>query len=153
MKHRHHHGFKKLGLAVMGFVSLGMASAAFSGCRHHRSPEKRAEWVVKKISSELDLTDVQVAKLNSIKDEFLAERKAHEGKRKVAVDEFLKQVRSDKMDTAKLQSIVDDRKLHMDQMGPKLVARIAEFHAMLTPEQRNKAADKLQKLADRFHND
>ncbi|MBL7713970.1 MAG: Spy/CpxP family protein refolding chaperone [Bdellovibrionales bacterium] len=146
-----YHAFRKLGFVVLGIATLGIAPLAFSGCRHHRSPEHRAEWVVKKIKGELDLTEVQVAKLNSIKDEFLAERKAHDSKRRLAMDEFLKQVRSDKMDTAKIQGLIDERRTHMDQVGPKIVARIAEFHAMLTPEQRNKAADKLQKFADRFN--
>ena len=47
-----------------------IAVFAFSNCRH-RSLEQRAEWIVKKISSDLSLDDKQKSELNRIKKEIL----------------------------------------------------------------------------------
>ena len=60
---------------LIKITSLSLiALLAIINCRHH-SMEQRAEWIVKKVSSELDLDDKQKTELQRIKKEILDKRK------------------------------------------------------------------------------
>lgn len=114
------------------------------GC-WHRTPEARAAWVVKRISSKLDLNKEQKAKLESIKDEILAKRKTWQSQGLSARNELLAQIRSDKIDQAKVRDIVGES-AQKKEMREFFIAKFAEFHAVLTPAQRAKLAEIFDKV-------
>jgi hypothetical protein len=64
---------------IMGVVLI-LVGTAYFGCRSHspedvaKRHEKHAEWIVEKITDELDLTAEQQKTLNTIKDEVLAKQ-------------------------------------------------------------------------------
>jgi uncharacterized membrane protein len=134
------------------FPVLAIAAGALflSGCRGRHcgwnsSPEQKADRIVKKIASELDLRPEQKTKLDKIKADILA-RKAdfsavHAGFREVA----LAQIRSASVDQAKLNQGLEDREAKMKELRAFLVGEFVEFHDMLDSTQREKLASKLER--------
>lgn len=116
---------------------------------HSQSPEKKAEWVVKKISNELNLDDNQKAKLNDIKSEFLTKHQSIGDMKSEIWDEMYKQVISEKIDEEKLNALFAEKETQFKDMRTFSISKFAEFHAMLTPEQRNELSEKMKKFKEK----
>jgi uncharacterized membrane protein len=138
--------FWTLGLVAAAIGALGVAGCGRYGCRHGHDPAQRADWIAKKIASELDLNDAQKAKLDLIKQEFLAQREKGKQEREEAFQTLLAQIRSKQLDTEKLQALIDRRHKHMEEVAPTVLKKIADFHASLSDEQKEKAARKFEKF-------
>mgnify|MGYP003597251757 CR=1 FL=1 len=129
-----------------------MSVAAVTNCRpwKHKSPEERAEWMAKKISKELDLNDAQKQVLNKIKDEIVAKHKAEKSNRDLQFAELTKLIRSETIDNKKLTELRQRHRAERETMEAMFVEKALELHKVLTPEQRNKAADLLEKHMKHF---
>ncbi|MBK8398443.1 MAG: Spy/CpxP family protein refolding chaperone [Leptospiraceae bacterium] len=127
-----------------------IAIFAISNCRH-RSMEQRAEWVVKKISSDLSLDDKQKAELQRIKKEILDKKKELDVK--LIPEEIVEQVRVAQFDEAKVNKAFETTGIKRDQMRIFMVKKFSEFHAVLTPDQRNKLADRITELLKKHSHD
>lgn len=138
--------FYSLGLLATAIGAFGLAGCGRQGCRHGHDPAQRAEWLTKKIASELDLNEPQKAKLDLVKQEILAHHEKGKQEREEAFRTILAQIRSKQLDTEKLQALMDRRHKHMEEIAPSVLQKIADFHASLTDEQKEKAAQKLEKL-------
>lgn len=115
-----------------------------AGCAHHfahKSPQERADWLVKKTNHELKLSEAQLGKLNALKDELLAAhreyRKRHGDTRK-AVDELLSQPT---LDQARVLAIIKERTREVDDKAPQVVSAFADFYDSLNPTQQKKLHD------------
>lgn len=135
-----------LGLLGATAVALGLAACGRYSCRHHGDPAQRAEWITKKIASELDLNEAQKAKLELVKQEFLAQREKGKQEREEAFQTILAQIRSKQLDTEKLQALIEQRHKRMGEAAPSVLKKIADFHASLSDEQKEKAAQKVEKF-------
>ena len=133
-------------------IVLGLLVA---GCSKHRfynkSPQEKAEWVAKKISSELDLDDSQRAKLDEIKTEVLAKQQSFSGIKSELWDEVHKQITSGAVDEQKLNNLFAGKETQFTEMRTFAISKFAEFHAILTTEQRAELAEKMNKMHDRWH--
>lgn len=138
---------KPLTTTLLAATAVMFIGAAVMGCGrpHPPSPEKRADWIVKKVSSKLDLNADQKAKLNTIKEEVLARMKEESAGREKTGREALALVKSGKIDAASVNKLFDEREAAMKRLKPFFVEKIVEFHAMLTPEQRTTLADYMEK--------
>ena len=106
---------------------------------------------MKKIAKELKLNKQQKVELDRIKDEIMvkkAEFKVNHDEIKNAV---LSQVKSDSIDQAALNGLFGDKELEFKEMRAFLINKCAEFHSILTPEQRLKLADKMEKFHSKKH--
>ena len=135
---------------VLPVAAIASSAALFSGCHRscHRwsSPEGRADWVVKKISNELDLDASQKSKLDQIKAEVLSHKPNFAAWHDSLAGDFLTQLRSDKIDIEKVNSLLDDKEAKIKEFRVFLVNKFVEFHAILTPAQREKLATKLNEM-------
>lgn len=141
---------RRFGIRIATVVTALTLVATLLYCRKHRSAEERAEWMTKRITKELDLNDSQKAKLQTIKDEILARHKASKEPRAALMQEAITLVRSDALDKAK---VADLKKRHAQLHNARkdfFIEKVIEFHKVLTPEQRNKAADLMQKFSKHF---
>jgi protein CpxP len=141
---------KIIQLAVILFLT---ASSIFAGgCIKRRilcsTPEERADFFVSRIASSLDLTKEQVDKVNKIKDELLARTKTSSGERETTYKELIEMVKNDKLNRDSVENFINKREAKMKELKPFIIDKIVEFHYILTPEQRNKVAEKLDKF---FH--
>ena len=141
--------------AVIGLIAIIVIGLFVAGCSKHRfynkSPEEKAEWAVAKISSELDLDDGQKAKLDEIKAEVLAKHQNFAGMKTELWDEMHKQVTTDTIDEQKLNDLFAGKETQFSEMRTFMVSKFAEFHAVLTAEQRITLAEKMTKTHERWH--
>jgi Spy/CpxP family protein refolding chaperone len=153
--------FRMLTLPALLLV-LGTA-LAFGGAGKDDHAGKHADRMVSRMEKQLDLTKEQSAKIRAIlvKDTSSMPHRGMwkkgdgcEGCEKCSGHgmgmmgghgEFAKQMRAATIDTQALNKSFEDRQSRMQAMHAAHVARFVEIHAVLTPEQRAKLADKLEK--------
>ena len=131
------------GLYIALMISLVFGVGFFSGCRphgHHRG----VEFAVDYVTDVLDLNEAQQEQLNQIKDELMAKREQMRAKKAEHHDEIVVLLLSEEIDQAKVNAIIDEHKVQMDEMIDLAVVRIAEFHRTLTPEQKAKLVKKIE---------
>jgi protein CpxP len=136
--------------AVLGVAIFGV----MAGCGHrysHQTPQERADWIVKNISSELKLNDMQLGKLNALKDELLAVRaeyrKKH-GDTSKTVDELLSQPI---LDQTRVLDMVKERTQEVNDKAPQVVAAFAAFYDSLTPVQQKTLHDEFTERMEKRH--
>ena len=127
---------------ILTIVVALVAVTALVGC--YRTPEQRATHLVDRISDKLDLNADQKAKLNAIKEEFLAKAPAMRKAREESFDELIALMRAPKIDQDKVNTLMGKNKAQMDDLMRFISAKYIEFHDMLTPEQREKAAKEME---------
>lgn len=123
------------GIGVLLTLGSGVAMWKRVGL-FSNSPEERAAWVIRKLGRELSLEQKQLGHLNQIKDEILARRSKSDLEREQANRRILTQLEAERMDPAELNRIFDERMDSSREMRELLLLRVSEFHATLTPEQR-----------------
>lgn len=138
-------------------VSAAAVIFAMVGCGHQKfwnhedSPEARAAWVVKKVSDRLDLNPQQQEELNRISKEVMARRDEIRASREQSRQQVLAMVRSDAINRAELERLVNEKKAQIEEMIPFFMDKALAFHAMLTPEQRETLAAEIENHHSRGH--
>lgn len=142
----------KRSIAFTALLFLVISGIVLAGCGPRRffcaTPEDRAAMIVKKMTSDLDLTKEQVEKVNRIKDEILAKTKSIRDEREAVHAQVKALVTSATLDRNTVGRFLTGREEKFKALKPFFVDKIVEFHALLTPEQRIKVAEKMEK----FHN-
>jgi Spy/CpxP family protein refolding chaperone len=124
---------------------LGVGSLVFVGCRHP-GHQRGAAFMMDYMAEALDLTDTQQTMANSYKDEILAKIETRHSEKKKLHDELKNQLGSDTIDTVRVKTLIAEHRSGMDDVIDLVVDRIADFHATLSPEQREKLVSKLEKF-------
>jgi Spy/CpxP family protein refolding chaperone len=136
---------KKLSLTLIIFTVL--SALVFSGCA--RTPEQRAARFVEHIADELKLDDAQKVKLDRIKEEFLVKRLEMITERNETYDETIALMKSDRIDQAKFNALIEKSQARTGEAVKFFFTKFAEFHDMLTPEQRTKVVEHLNELREK----
>lgn len=134
-------------------IIILLAAAAvliLSSC--YRTTEQRAEHMVKYLAAELKLDESQTAKLETIKDEFLARRPGMIKLREESVREANELMRSADIDQARLNALVDRNQTQINELVRFVFAKFTEIHDMLTPAQREKLVVMIERhMKDKRH--
>ena len=144
--------------AFIKFAMITLLTAsmlgAMSGCAYsfrHKTPQERADRIVKNISDELKSNDAQLGKLNVLKDELLTMRGDYRKKRsdtKLAISDMLSQPT---LDQTRALTLIRDRTREVNEKAPQVVSAFAAFYDSLTPEQQKKVHDEVTKQMKRHH--
>ena len=137
----------KITLIVVLTALLALVTA---GCCH-RTPEQRAEHVVKHLVETLKLDAAQTEKLGKIKDEFLAKQAGMRTMREESVKEARELMMSPQIDQVTLNALMEKRQAQANDLIRFVFTKFTEIHDMLTPEQRSKLAGEMEKYASRAH--
>lgn len=129
---------------------LAISFVALIACHRHGGPEQRADWITGKISRELDLNDAQEAKLETVKQAFLENMKQHKGERSQSLDKVKQMISGDRLEAAQVKSLMAQRQKMMDESFDKVFGKVADFHASLTPEQKKKAVELIEKFESKW---
>lgn len=132
---------------VYSLVILAVVSSLLlvSACRHY-SGERRMEWMMKKFSKDLKLTDPQKVQLDVFKTEMVAEGRHFWVACSNAMDTMNLQLRSSECDKEQLANAFSRIAASQEAFSLLFIERLAEFHGSLTPEQRAILAQKLDKM-------
>lgn len=123
----------------------------FSGCKHSNR-KSHHDFALDYIEDVLDLTNAQKASLEQYEKEIM-EIAAPLKKEKVALHALAKQqLSSDEIDVEKVKAAMAEHQKKIAIVIDLTIEKLAAFHKELTPEQRNKLIEKLDKL-EKYHND
>jgi len=148
-----------VGLVILGAVFAFGASRSQSGwCsfggdgfspvhwgRHHD-----AQYRMDLIAEVLDLNETQKEKLVGVHDSMKEARQAFSQIRLESMDEVLDLISSETLDQVRVQQLVQRHQTLVDEYSPSVIVALADFHAVLTPEQKSKASQFLSKWKDRL---
>ncbi len=136
-----------VGLMVLGTAFAVGASKNYSGwCGSHDGGQGKID----RIANKLDLDVTQKDKLEAVQESFLEVRQAMSQARGQTFDQVLDLISSETLDQSQVQGIVKRHQSIVEEFTPKVTTKIADFHAVLTPEQKSRAAEFLQKWKERF---
>lgn len=128
---------------VIIILLTAVLALILSGC--FRTPEQRAEHMVKHLAAELKLNDSQTAQLEKIKDEILARRPGMIKMREDTVKEANELMKSAEVDKTRLNALVDKNQAQVNDLMRFVSDKFTEIHDMLTPEQREKLVAMIEK--------
>ena len=147
-------------LRTFSLLVLMLAFGATFAFGKHDHAGRGIDRMVAKMEKELNLTKDQSTKIRAILSEDTAGmgemRAMHRehggmapmgGMGMMGGPEFAKQLRADKVDTEALNKGFEERQTQMREMHAKHLAKFVAIHDVLTPEQRAKAADEMEKRA------
>lgn len=151
-------------LSAVGLVVLGVAFAFGASRNHsgwcgsheggfmpiHGGKHYDGQRKIDRIAEKLDLNETQKEKLQVVQESLQEVRQALSQARVQTFDEVLDLVSSETLDQDRVQQIVKRHQSIVDDFTPKVAAKIADFHAVLTPEQKSKATEFLKKWKGRF---
>ncbi len=117
-----------------------------SACRTQemRPPERATEFV----TAHLDLSDEQTRKVAPLAQNMFAEKEELLEMRKTLNIEIIAQMKSDTADAAKLEAVLNKNIEQLSLKLAKFSTNFAEFHAILTPEQRTELVEKIESRLD-----
>ena len=124
---------------------LGVGSLVFVGCRHP-GHQRGAAFMMDYMAEALDLTEAQQTMANSYKDEILVKIRSKHSDKKEMHAELKRQLSGSTIDTVRVKTLIAEHRAGMDDVIDLAVDRMAEFHATLSPEQREKLVGKLEKF-------
>lgn len=130
-------------ISLIGAGAL-VALTTISGCSHFRSPESRAEWMVDRVSSKLELNETQQAKLKSLSDEMLSTRKEMKLKFGDSREQVAALFEQSVLDQGKAVSIVKSHTKMVDEKAPVMVSAFADFYDSLDVEQQAEVREFIQ---------
>ncbi|MBW2517625.1 MAG: Spy/CpxP family protein refolding chaperone [Deltaproteobacteria bacterium] len=133
----------KKGLTISLICVFILAALIFNGCRSH-SANHKAEFMVDYIAETLDLSDAQRVQLDEIKEEFLARAKEMHAQKEAMHAEFKAELLKEEIDQQRVRELMAQKREQMTEMMDLAVARLAEFHKTLSPEQKEKLVAKLE---------
>ena len=142
---------KKSGKIVLAITILALSAVAITACGHRpHDPAQRAEWMVQRMTDHLDLNEEQQAKLRAIKAEFATSMKKYHEQRQQMFDRLAASIESPELDKQLLMEIVENRKQAYDDIAPRVIDKVIDFHASLNAEQKKKVADKMEHFREHF---
>jgi len=134
---------KKIWIVVVAALML-LGFAVINGCRHERHPG--TEFMVDYLAEALDLNDAQRREVDNIRAELMAKGKGLKAAHHRAVDEVKGLLMADELDQERLNQLVAEHRSRMDELVDLAIGRLAEFHRTLSPQQKAKLVDKMEKF-------
>jgi protein CpxP len=138
-----------LTLIAAGGLLAFTALATGCGRHHHRDPAQVASFVgarVDDLLDDLNATDAQRTQTHALKDRLLADGLKLHGEGEPVHAEVLAQWNSPTVDRARLHALVDERMDAFRAFAHEAVDAGADFHDLLTPDQRAKVAKKVERM-------
>ena len=138
-----------IGIVVAVLVVGGLVVKKIHNAHHGMHGGKMITWMAEKVAKKLDLTDEQKSRLDALVKEYQPRFEEIHTQHRDSARKIAAEFRKDTLTREALEA------LHQNQNQPDIHELIydflAEFHAILTPEQRDQAADHVLEHMER-HN-
>lgn len=130
---------------IITTLLTGSTMLLFGGCRHGHHKTEHIDFVIDYLEEVLDLDTVQQTKLTEIRKE-LTEKLATLRNSRHKMQPMLKeQLAGENIDKNVIKQAIAEHRQELDSLIDLAVDRLAEFHGLLTPAQRQKLIVKLEK--------
>lgn len=126
---------KTLTKAAITAVGAVLLVGSFSACSYHHDPEHRAQWVEKKVTRKLELTDSQQEKLKGISTEMMNARNDMKQQFGDDREQLLALLEQPSLDQDKALGMIQSHTQAMNDRAPIIVASVGEFYDSLSIEQ------------------
>ena len=136
-------------------VLAALLVLGLSGCirLHPPTPQERADRVVDHIVTKLDLDPNQKLQLQEIAQEVLAKGAELRAHRDEDFAELIDLLKSDSIDPTRFKVDVAMQQARAQDLVAFIAEKLRQFHDLLTPEQRAKAAQMLEEFRARHLHD
>ena len=122
---------------VVSVALIGLAFASGHGNGGwRRTQEEKISYLKFRITEKLQLNDAQKATLDRIAEDIMAKRQDHIGERQAFKEDLMDLIAKDTVTAEELKTLFDTKKPAIEGMMQLASEHIAEFHSILTPEQR-----------------
>ena len=121
---------------MTGGVLLTVGVVACNHGMHFGSAEERGEWMVQKVTNELELNQTQQARLAKVKNEFLDMRKSMRSDREQTRTDVLAMLKQPTLDRGKANEIVGQYIEKINSRSPVIIDAIGNFYDSLDDAQR-----------------
>ena len=119
-----------------------------AACKHGSHPCGFDEFdlaaVTNRIASRLDLNESQKEQLEQMAGEIMEQAKAMHADRETHRQQLADLIRQDTIDEAVVDEMIDQKMMQMREMADFVEERLIAFHGMLTPEQRETIATRIE---------
>jgi len=124
-------------LVVIGIVLLsGFAYARYQGFYH--GPEGKANWLMERVTKQLELDDQQQQQLGKFRDKVLSLKDSMQSERPQHIDEALKLLDTPQLDRNQAYQLWEVKHNWVAAAGPQLIDAFADFTDSLNGQQRSK---------------
>jgi Spy/CpxP family protein refolding chaperone len=127
---------KRTFVYITGASLLALGVVACKHGMYYGSAEERGEWVVQKVSNELELDQTQQARLEAVKDEFLNMRRSMRSEREQTRADVLAMLQQPTLDRNRANAIVAQYVENINTRSPLIVDAIGNFYDSLNDAQR-----------------
>ena len=144
--------FVAAGLLLCAFLAAGFLGCQRASARDFETgdfPQRKADWIKKEMIEKLELTQDQVAEMDRIIDTMKAKHAEVHAMRQEIRNDFFNELRSDQVSAEDIRQLFESHRPAFEEMLTVISEGIADFHAVLTPEQREKLVAELEAHKDR----
>ena len=145
----------KLSKRVIIYMIGGtLLTATAVACNHGMrlgTAEERGQWMVEKVSKELELDALQQANLAEVKNEFLSLRAELRDDRSQMKTEVLAMLQQPTLDREKVNVIVNKKIATIDSRSPVIIDAVADFYDSLDDAQRSELREFIQHKFEHHH--
>ncbi len=141
----------KRSIIIAGGVLMTLGLVACNHGMHYGTAEERGEWMVQKVTSELDLNQTQQVNLEAVKDEFLDMRKSMRNDREQTRGDLLAMLKQPTLDRDKANAIVAQYVEKVNIRSPAIVDAIGDFYDSLDDEQRAELSGFIEHKMEHHH--
>ena len=138
-------------LPLVGMLAMALVT---TGCMR-KTTEEKANDISSHLAKTLDMTDVQRRKVDIIKNDILNKRTEIYNKQMMdqVQYELTSQLHSEKFDPAQFEDFKDKTLDKQDEFISYLGEKFAELHSMLSPPQRERLVQDIEKNKDKWFGD
>jgi uncharacterized membrane protein len=142
-------------IAIISVLSSLVIFTGLAACRHGHNAggfdQFDLQAATNRIASRLDLSEFQKSELERILSEIAAKAKQLRADHQARHQELADLVRQEAIDPEVVDNRITERFDSMRELVDYAAERLIVFHATLTPEQREKAAEEIENHAARHH--
>lgn len=133
-------------LLIVAAILHHKGNYAFMYCMHHKmGPIKRSDFIMKRISKKLNLSESQKLKLIEIRNSVMSKHDSLCPEHGKMFESVLSEIEKETLDREKLNNMFQEKIEKVKQMHPVVLCELAELHAMLSPEQKRKLVELMRK--------
>jgi len=141
--------FQKSAMGI-GIILILASIFVVIGCRRHHSHEDMADKFISRLDRELDLDDTQMDVLETAKTDLLEKVNRIHGGHDDFKAEIKAQLEADTFNPEDLEIQIADKRAKMGELIQTALTRLAQLHATLSPEQKDKLIQLIEEHEGRF---